>query len=273
MGDVKSGSEQCSDERLGFVREQFDRLKAPLVYTPGDNEWVDCHRANNGAYNPLERLDTVRGMFFPTADRLLGRAMHVDSQDELGVPENATFTKNRVAFSIIDVQGSNNSLAPWEGLGLDEPTPAQLDEVRHRTDADIAQLHETFTKAERTNTRAVVVMTQADMFDPSQLEAAQADPSKVSGIAPIVQSLAEESAGFDGPVYLVNGDSHKFTEDSPLAPGSPWLDVYGISPVDNLQRVTVERTATTHEFLRVSVAPNSSRTDDVVTWERDPFSG
>ncbi|WP_417218138.1 hypothetical protein [Arthrobacter sp.] len=41
VGDVKSGSERCSDERIGFVKEQFDRLKAPLVYTPGDNEWVD----------------------------------------------------------------------------------------------------------------------------------------------------------------------------------------------------------------------------------------
>ena len=37
-------------------REQFDRFEMPLLYTPGDNEWTDCHRPAAGAYNPLERL-------------------------------------------------------------------------------------------------------------------------------------------------------------------------------------------------------------------------
>ena len=37
----------------------------PLVYTPGDNEWTDCHRANNGAYDPLERLGVVRDGVLP----------------------------------------------------------------------------------------------------------------------------------------------------------------------------------------------------------------
>ena len=33
---------------------------------PGDNEWTDCHRANNGAYEPTERLHLLRTLFFPT---------------------------------------------------------------------------------------------------------------------------------------------------------------------------------------------------------------
>ncbi|MGJ9403867.1 hypothetical protein [Arthrobacter sp. KK5.5] len=272
VGDIKAGSEQCTDERFGVVKDQFDRFEAPLVFTPGDNEWVDCHRENNGAFNPLERLDTLRDMFFAEPDRTLGGTMRVDSQDAIGLPENVRFAENRVAFSVVNVQGSNNALAPWSGLGHTEPTAEQLAEVWHRTDAGLAQLRETFDDAERTRARAVVVMTQADMFTPGQEKAALADPASVSGFAPVIEALAEEAAAFDGPVYLVNGDSHVFHEDEPLTAGSPWLEVYGVEPVDNLQRVTVEGSATSGEWLRVSVAANSAKTEEVLTWERVPFS-
>ena len=36
-----------------------------MIYVPGDNEWTDCHRANNGGYDPLERLAFLRAMFYP----------------------------------------------------------------------------------------------------------------------------------------------------------------------------------------------------------------
>jgi hypothetical protein len=35
-------------------------LGAPAVFTPGDNDWTDCDRANNGGFNSLERLDLER---------------------------------------------------------------------------------------------------------------------------------------------------------------------------------------------------------------------
>ncbi|MCU1373562.1 MAG: hypothetical protein JWO68_848, partial [Actinomycetia bacterium] len=54
LGDIKSGSSKCTDEYFQMIKTQFDRLEDPLVYTPGDNEWTDCHRANNGGYDPLE---------------------------------------------------------------------------------------------------------------------------------------------------------------------------------------------------------------------------
>src|SRR5262245_15053804 len=55
VGDIKSGSTLCSDELLGKAAEQLKEFDGPLVYTPGDNEWTDCHRANNGGFDPLER--------------------------------------------------------------------------------------------------------------------------------------------------------------------------------------------------------------------------
>ena len=59
-GDIKAGNERCDDT---LIRHRFDLYQAfhsPFVYTPGDNEWTDCHRVNNGQYNPLERLDFLR---------------------------------------------------------------------------------------------------------------------------------------------------------------------------------------------------------------------
>ncbi|WP_404287515.1 hypothetical protein [Glutamicibacter arilaitensis] len=272
VGDIKAGSEQCTDERLGLVKEELDRLRTPLVFTPGDNEWVDCHRANNGAYNPLERLDTLREMFFPVVNKTLGGTMQVDSQADIGLPENVQFTKNRVAFSVVNLQGSNNSLAPWTGLGLTEPTSEQLEEVALRTEANLDQLNETFAKAKRSHARAVVVMTQADMFTPGFEDESLDNPESVSGFKPFVEALASESKAFGGPVYLVNGDSHVFNQDAPLAAGSPWLEVYDVAPVPNLQRVTVEGAATSKEWLRVSIAPNSAEAEGVLSWERVPFT-
>ena len=35
---------------------EFNNFEAPFIYTPGDNEWTDCHRENNGSFDPIERL-------------------------------------------------------------------------------------------------------------------------------------------------------------------------------------------------------------------------
>src|SRR3954453_17171596 len=37
LGDIKSGSTQCTDGYFASIRGQFDRFADPLVYTPGDD--------------------------------------------------------------------------------------------------------------------------------------------------------------------------------------------------------------------------------------------
>ncbi|BCW68446.1 hypothetical protein NicSoilB4_32090 [Arthrobacter sp. NicSoilB4] len=272
VGDIKNGSSVCSDEYFENIRTQFDTFEHPLVFTPGDNEWVDCHRTNNGAYNPLERLDKLRDVFFDQPGKTLGATMPVKTQADLGLPENVRFTQNRVAFSVLNIQGGNNSLQPWTGLGETTATPEQLDEVEHRTDAVVAQIRVTFADAERRNDRAVVLMTQADMFDPSLLAAATANPDTVSGFREIVQAIIDETNSFDAPVYLINGDSHVFAENQPLAEGSPWLDIYGQPAADDLQRITVDGSANATNYVRFTVAGNSADGADVLGWEKVPFS-
>jgi hypothetical protein len=87
VGDIKNGSTPCTDERFLSVRAAFDMFKDPVVYTPGDNEWTDCHRPAAGAYNPLERLAALRTMFFAEPGRTLGRQTDTVVAQP-GYPEN-----------------------------------------------------------------------------------------------------------------------------------------------------------------------------------------
>jgi hypothetical protein len=232
----------------------------------GDNEWTDCHRPNNGGYNPLERLAKVRQVFFPQPGQTLGQhSAHVLSQADQGIPENVRWERADIAFAAVDVVGSNDSLAPWTGNTA--PTPEQTAEVLARTSAVIQEIHDTFADARRNHDRAVTVLLQADMFDPTVANPAYAD---YYGFQPIVAALARESAAFPGPVYLFNGDSHVYHSDNPLAAGSKWLPFYGLTnPVPNLSRVTVDGSTDVDNYLRVTVHQGGPQ---VLTWTRVPFS-
>ena len=267
VGDIKNGSSVCSDDYFSMIRAQLDRFAMPLLYTPGDNEWTDCHRPAAGAYDPLERLAAVRSTFFDRPGRTLGaRPRHVGSQAAIGFPENQSTRLPGVEIATLHVVGSNNDRAPWTGRGLSAPTQAQLAEESERMRATIAHLHATFDRARRTHARAVALFQQADMFDPSY------DPSwDVSAFVPLVRALTDEASHFDGEVYLFDGDSHVFNVDQPLAPGSRWLQVYGVEgSADNLTRVTVDGEDQNTDFLEVTVSrPGAPR---VLTWRRVPYA-
>ncbi|MCH7686199.1 MAG: hypothetical protein IH899_05895 [Planctomycetes bacterium] len=61
VGDIKAGSAPCSDDAFEKIRDLFRAYPKPVVYTPGDNEWTDCHSV--GA-DPIERLNKLRELFF-----------------------------------------------------------------------------------------------------------------------------------------------------------------------------------------------------------------
>jgi hypothetical protein len=268
LGDIKNASTTCDDERFATVRRDFDRFDDPLVYTPGDNEWTDCHRRNNGNYRPLERLRTVRQMFFDHPGRTLGEPVDVESQDNLGFPENVRYTRAGVSFATLHVVSSRNDLMPWTGLGYTAPTREQKAEEQSRMDAAIANMREAFDQATDDDARAVVLMQQADMFNGNVLNPPYAD---YAAFRPLVQAIDDEANDFDGPVYLFNGDSHVFTLDHPLAAGSPWLSFYGIQrSADNLTRITVDGAGKGEDdYVKATV---DSDDDDPVSVVRVPAS-
>ena len=97
-GDIKAGSERCDDSLIKHRFDLYQTFQRAFVFTPGDNEWTDCHRVNNGQYNPLERLAFVRSVFFPEVGHTTGGQVRpVRSQAEGSAypefVENVMFTK------------------------------------------------------------------------------------------------------------------------------------------------------------------------------------
>ncbi|PRY59268.1 Calcineurin-like phosphoesterase [Knoellia remsis] len=268
VGDIKSGSSVCSDSYITNIRDVLDTLSSPFIFTPGDNEWTDCHRVNNGAYNPLERLDFVRATFFPDPGRTLGeKTRKVEADTAAGYPENVQWREDRVSMAAVHVVGSNDGTQPWTGLGLTAPTPEQLAEQDARMESALRTVREAFADARRRQDRAVAIFLQADMFDPTY----DVPLSNVSEFTPLVQLLIDESNAFDGETYLFNGDSHAYNEDQPLAEGSPWLDLYGVTGSSDLRRVTVDGSGNNTNWLDVTVNPVRSGLP-VLTWERVPYT-
>lgn len=269
VGDIKSGSGRCDDPYYRMVKADFNRFESPLLYTPGDNEWTDCHRPSNGAYQPLERLAFDRSVFFPRPGVTLGQhPVRVKSQAAAGFPENVQLRRKRVDFAMLHVVGSNNDLKPWSGLGNTAPTREQVAEEKARMANVIQLVHATFDTARERGDRAVVLMQQADMFDPTY-------PPKwddISAFQPLVQAILDEASTFSGPVYLFNGDSHVYTSDRPLASGSRWLTTYGVrGSADNLRRVTVDGSSNNKDWLKVTVnRPGSGA--EVLTWQQVPYT-
>jgi hypothetical protein len=112
-----------------------------------------------------------------------------------------------------------------------------------------------------------MIMIQADMFDPTVTDPTFAD---YYAFQPIISALVAEANAFRGPVYLVNGDSHIYNEDHPLAAGSKWLGFYGVSgTAANLTRITVDGADNADNYLKFVVQRQGG---DVLTWQQVPYA-
>ena len=257
LGDIKDGASPCSDDYFDQMRANFDTLQDPLVVTPGDNDWTDCHRPAAGGYSPTERLARFRSVFYPRANKSLGET-HKALKTQATMPGFETFVENRlwkarkVVFATVHVVGSNNDLVPWFGAAeTPEQRAERLAEYDARLAAALAWLDRTFAYAEEAEARGVVVAMQADMWFNTPL-----------GFTEIVQRLADRAHEFGRPVLLLEGDSHRFTVDRPLATGSALHGVSTAAP--NLTRIIVEG-QTTGEWLRLRVDPRAA---ELFTWTR-----
>ena len=47
VGDIHSGKEFCTENYDASIASVWQTFTKPLVYTPGDNEWADCHKATS----------------------------------------------------------------------------------------------------------------------------------------------------------------------------------------------------------------------------------
>jgi hypothetical protein len=254
-GDIKGGSELCSDELIKRRFEQFKKFQDAFILTPGDNDWTDCHRVNNGKYNPIERLGFLRRLFYPKPEKSLGqRPIKVIPQSSISsfdkYVENVIFERNNVVFSTIHVVGSNNNLAPWTGIdpndSISTPREDRINEFKERLQATLNWLEYTFQYAKDNNTKAVFIMIQAN----PQFELAENDPNR-AGFNDFIAKLRQLTQEYGKPVILAQGDNHEYFINKPF-------DTDGKTPsLINFTRIQAFGSPRVH-WIKVNVDPKSS---------------
>jgi hypothetical protein len=276
LGDIKAGSNSpCTDEYFQLVHDIYADVKDPFVYTPGDNEWTDCHQAgkNNGFYTPTERLQAIRALFFPVPGQTMGgRKKRVltqaDDPANSAYVENTMWMESRVVFATLNITGSNDDLASW-GSPLPANAssyPSQSQERASRSQANSAWLAKAFATAADNDADGVVLAFQADMWDVT---------SSLSGFDAIVVQIGNLAAAFGKPVLLLEGDSHVFNVDHPYTASSALFGVHPGTPVaTNVTRIVVEGSAAGRtEYLRLTFHPQGPTTGTsagLFTYERVP---
>jgi hypothetical protein len=221
-GDIKNGSTRCDDAVYEEAAARFDSLLAPAIYVPGDNEWTDCHRRNNGGFDPLERLAHLRRTL-ASSPRSFGQ-QRLRLTRQAGYPENVRWRTRGVVFAGLHVVGSNNNRIG--DPALPEPnsdrTPADRvaanAEYEARDAANLAWLAATFAAARRTDAPAVALVIQANpLFDvPETFTVDERADEVEDGFTSFHRALRAEVLAFGKPVLLVHGDSHAFRIDKPM---------------------------------------------------------
>lgn len=211
IGDFKSGSTLCSDEESRVQLGLFGLFDSAVVYTPGDNEWTDCHRANNGAYDPLERLQALRATFYKPGLSLGKQPLPVLNQSA-SMPAFARYVENQrwahqgVVFATLHIVGSNNNFEVRD--------PRAVAEFFEREQANIAWIREAFAAARQSQAKAIVLAMQADVFEAKSLW--EDFPAHSGYRAAIGETLLPLAAEAKIPVLLIHGDSHVFRFDQPF---------------------------------------------------------
>ena len=265
-GDTKDGSSICTDAALGQESiDLFNSLAKPVVYIPGDNEWTDCHRINNGGYNGLERLNYLRTTMFDTEYSFGQKKMKLHRQ---GVPgqlysENSRWTRGNIVFLGLNIPGSNNNKVNAGECISSKSVRTQVEcdadnaEYAARDAANIAFMQESFQYARDNLAAGVMIVMQADpVFDLPETETYNERTNVGTPVTTLpthdgydafLAALVTETKNFSGQVVLVHGDTHFYKVDKPLMTQADL--------VKNFTRVETFGSPNVH-WIKVIVKPN-----------------
>ena len=199
-GDFKNSRTICSDELFRDRRALFAASRVPLLYVVGDNEWTDCRQLPAGHFDPLERLQKLRELFFAEPQSLGRQTLPVEQQ--ANTPEHLRWRLGPVLFLSLNVPGPNNHF----GMGS---TPS--DEYLARNPVLIDWLQQGFAVARREQAAGIVIVMQANPGFKHH-----AAGLTHAGYRDLLETLRMETLAFPGQVLLVHGDTHWQRIDQPL---------------------------------------------------------
>ncbi|MEM9736007.1 MAG: hypothetical protein AAF908_05335, partial [Pseudomonadota bacterium] len=222
VGDTKPGGAICSDERLAEQLDFMARRSVPVIFTPGDNDWTDCHGQAAGGFDPRERLAHIRATYFADPQTTLGKPIPITSQADQGFPENTRLTREGITVIAAHLVGSNNGFEPGD--------PAAAAEFAARDRANIAWLRAGFAEATQAESAGIILALHADLFKHDWNTFGQGKWLGHSGFRRFGRVLIEEAKTFGRPILLVHGDGHRFGLSRPWpreVPNLLALEVFG----------------------------------------------
>jgi hypothetical protein len=235
IGDFKNGISACSDALFAKRLQQFQSVRHPFIFVPGDNEWTDCHRS--GA-DPLERLAKLRELFYPDGDSLGKRKLRLERQSAdprfAEYRENVRWRIGPALFIGLNIPGSNNNLGR---------TPQMDAEHARRSAANSAWLAQSFDLAKKNGDAAVFIAIQADPY----FERASRSPA-TDGYAQFRRELLAHTLAYAKPVILIHGDTHRYRVDHPLVDPATHEPVARFTRIESFGSPSVD-------WIRVSVDP------------------
>jgi hypothetical protein len=225
VGDTK-GYGDCGRTFQESQREFFNRFAGPVFYTPGNNEWADCWKANRGAADPTEIIALMRDVFWSKPESL-GRVRLPLTRESDEIPEfvefaeNARWTFGGATFATLNLAGTHNN----QELRVEK----YWREFVRREQANLVWVKATISEARRSKQRAVILAFHSNPFD-EQLR------YEGGPFESVVKAIDAEAEAFDGQVLIVQGHYHEFVIDRPLTRLD--LDKPGVTR-QNLMRLQV----------------------------------
>jgi len=241
-GDIHGGKEYCTQKYNQDILNLFNTFTTPLIYTPGDNEWLDCQKSAEGggstnsyqSGDPYANLDIVRSMFFSQPGKSLGtnpitvhsQAIEYDSKfpTDKAYVENVWFEKTNVLIGTINLPGGSNNGASYLSTGVSGfgnltsiTDQTRQQEIDSRTGAAFRWMDTIFAKAKANNDSAILIMIQGDMWD---LDGNKMSDKTLTEWKQYIDKLAVLTKDFGKPVLLTHNDSHFYRSDNPLVLGA-----------------------------------------------------
>jgi hypothetical protein len=253
-GNVKGPAEACRDKVYEARHDLLDASRTPLVLVPGQHDWADCGLAQAGGYDPVERLDFMRQLFFGDSNSLGTVSLSVTRESEVArfrpFRENVRWQTQGVAFIGINAPGPNNHYLTAGGRN---------GEYEDRSVANAFWLQHAAESARRSEQRALVVILQGDP-DFARYERRDRfswlrftrSSQPHDGFVEFKRSLVKVAELFRGPVIVIHGS------ETPVPGGfridQPLRDEKG-TVVGNLTRIAIALKKPQGQWLEVQTDP------------------
>ncbi|SDV49315.1 hypothetical protein [Chitinasiproducens palmae] len=215
-GNIKGADENCSDRLYERRYDWLQRAPLPVIFLPGENDWVACEYLGTDASDPVQRLDALRARFFPDSRSLGAVKLSLSRQSSYAgfhaYRENTRWRVGGVTFATLSVVGMNNHYVRDGGRN---------GEFEDRTVANRVWLERTVALARRDRSRALIIVVGVNPWSSAPagewqrwwraLTGASIDPYRE-----LRRDLLKAVDAFDGPVYLI----HRISTASAVLPPS-----------------------------------------------------